>query len=93
METSASTRPSSPPPFVSSASSRTRTRFLLKCTATQLWLADQTLIDDKSELYTLHAQEALQFTTPEAAAQRARLLLTVIPDITIDAVQVPWRHG
>ena len=72
---------------------RTRTRFLLKCTATQLWLADNSLVDDKSELYTLDPINALAFITPEGASQRARQLLHLIADLTVEAVEVPLRHG
>ena len=84
---------SSPLPSASSGNSLSVTRYLLKCTVTNLWLADNQLIDDKTELYTLDPCEALAFVSPEAAAERARHLLHLIPDIMIDAVELPCRHG
>ena len=59
----------------------------------QLWLADHDRIADTSNLYTKDPCEALQFVEPEIAAQRARLLLHVCPDITVDYVQLPASHG
>ena len=71
----------------------TRVRFLLLRTGTQLWLADHDKISDRSELYTVNPEQALQFMTVEAATERARHLLHLFPDLTIDAVEVPVRHG
>ena len=92
METTSALKPPSPTALPSCDNS-TRVRFLLLRTGTQLWLADNLLIDDKSELYTTNPAQALQFMTVEAATQRARHLLHLFPDLTIDAVEVPVRHG
>ena len=59
----------------------------------QLLLADHDRIADTSNLYTKDPCEALQFLDPETAAQRARLLLHVCPDITVDLVQLPAPYG
>ena len=80
-------------PSTSSFTSVRRYRFLLKSTANQLWLADHDRITDTSNLYTKDPCEALQFLEPEIAAQRARLLLHVCPDITVDLVQLPASYG
>jgi len=93
METPANMKHLSPLPSTSSGNSLHITRYLLKCTVTQLWLADNQLIDDKTELYTLDPYQALAFVSPEAAAERARHLLHLVPDIMIDAVELPCRHG
>ena len=92
METTSALKPPSLTALPSCGNSR-RVRFLLLRTGTQLWLADNLLIDDKSELYTTNPAQALQFMTVEAATQRARHLLHLFPDLTIDAVEVPVRHG
>ena len=86
-------KPQSATPLTSSFISGGRYRFLLKSTANQLWLADHDRIADTSDLYTKDPCEALQFVDPEAAAQRARLLLRVCPDITVDLVQLPASYG
>ena len=91
--TSTATKPQSQAASNYCSISRTRTRYLLKCTTTQLWLADHNIIDDKSEVYTIHSHEALSFASIEAAVERAKLLLPLFPDLMIDAVQVPVRHG
>jgi hypothetical protein len=80
-------------PLTSSFISGGRYRFLLKSTANQLWLADHDRIEDTSDLYTEDPCQALQFVDPEVAAQRARSLLTVCPDITVDLVQLPASYG
>jgi len=97
METTSALKPPSPTALPSCDNS-TRVRFLLLRTGTQLWLADHDRIsnqriDDRSELYTVHPEQALQFMTVEAATERARHLLHLFPDLTIDAVEVPVRHG
>ena len=86
-------KPQSATPLTSSFTSGGRYRFLLKSTANQLWLADHDRIADTSDLYTGDPHKALQFVDPEAAAQRARLLLHVCPDITVDLVQLPASYG
>ena len=59
----------------------------------QLWLADHDRIADTSYLYTEDPCKALQFVDVEVAAQRARSLLHVCPDITVDLVQLPASYG
>ena len=93
METTSALKPPSLTALPSCSNSTRRVRFLLLRTGTQLWLADNLLIDDKSELYTTKPDLALQFMTVEAATERARHLLHLFPDLTIDAVEVPVRHG
>ena len=85
-------KPQSATPLTSSFTSGGRYRFLLKG-ANQLWLADHDRIADTSDLYTKDPYKALQFVDPETAAQRARLLLHVFPDITVDLVQLPASYG
>ena len=86
-------KPQSATPLTSSFTSGGRYRFLLKSTANQLWLADHDRIAENSNLYPKDPCEALQFVDPEIAAQRARLLLRVCPDITVDLVQLPAPYG
>ena len=86
-------KPQSALPFTSSSISCGRYRFLLKSTANQLWLANHDLIDDNSDLYTDDPYKALQFLDPEIAAKRARKLLHVCPDITLDLVKLPPSYG
>jgi hypothetical protein len=87
------TKPQSATRLPSSFISGGRYRFLLKSTANQRWLADHDRIADASNLYTEDPCKALQFVDPEMAAQRARFLLAVCPDITIDLVQLPASYG
>ena len=92
METTSALKPPSPT-ALPSCGNLTRVRFLLLRTGTQLWLADNLLIDDKSELYTTNPSQALQFMTVEAATERARHLLHLFPDLTVNAVEVSVTHG
>ena len=93
METSTELKPHSTTASPSYSNSTRRVRFLLLRTGTQLWLADNLLIDDKSELYTVNPEQALQFMTVEAASERARHLLHLFPDLTVNPVEVPVTHG
>jgi hypothetical protein len=87
------TKPQSATQLPSSFISGGHYRFLLKSTANQLWLADHDRIADTSDLYTEDPCKALQFVDPEMACQRARLLLRICPDITVDLVQLPASYG
>ena len=86
-------KPQSALPLTSSPLSSGRYRFLLKSTVNQLWLANHDLIDDDSDPYTDDPYKALQFVDVEAAAKRARKLLHVCPDITLDLVKLPPSYG
>lgn len=68
---------------------RTKTRFLLKQTSTQSWLADHDKISDTSQLFTNDPQEAMRFVSVEVATQRARLLLHLYPDLRVDVLKLP----
>ena len=70
-----------------------RIRFLLKSAVTGQWIADNRLVDDKTQEYTKDPAEALQFVSIEAAAERARLIIGIYTDILIDAVDVPVTYG
>ena len=65
-----------------------RTRFLLKSTGRALWLADHSVIADDSQLFTDDPRLALRFATVEAATARARLILHIVPDLTVEAYDV-----
>ena len=67
----------------------TKTRFLLKQTSTQNWLADHDKISDTTKLFTADPQEAMRFVSIEVAAQRARLLLHLYPDLCVDVLRLP----
>jgi hypothetical protein len=68
---------------------RTKTRFLLKQTSTQSWLADHTLINDRTGVFTTDPLEAMRFVSIEVATQRARMLLHLYPDLCVDFVALP----
>lgn len=68
---------------------RTKTRFLLKQTSTQSWLADHDRISDATQLFTTDPQQAMRFVSVEVATQRARLLLHLYPDLCVDFVALP----
>ena len=63
-------------------------RFLLKSTNTNRWLADHDRISDTSQLFTDDPRLALRFATVEAATARARLILHIVPDLTVEAYDV-----
>lgn len=93
METSTESKPPSKTASYFCEKSIQRVRFLLLRKKTNLWLADNLLIDDKSELYTVNPAEALAFASIDAAAQRARSLMHLFPDLIVEAVEVPVKHG
>ena len=62
-------------------------RFLLKTDSG--WLADHSIVADDSDPFTDNPAIALQFVTPEGAAERARALLHLFPDLEVEAVDVP----
>ena len=62
-------------------------RFLLKTESG--WLADHSFVSDGSDPFTDNSAIALQFVTPEGAAERARALLHLFPDLEVEAVDVP----
>lgn len=65
-----------------------RTRFLLRSTTANSWLADHSVIADDSQLFTDDPRLALRFATVEAATARARLILHIVPDLTVEAYDV-----
>ena len=67
----------------------TKTRFLLKQTSTQSWLADHDRISDHTQLFTNDPQEAMRFVSVEVATKRARLLLHLYPDLCVDVLLLP----
>jgi len=67
----------------------TKTRFLLKQTSTQSWLADHDKINDTAQLFTSNPQEAMRFVSVEVATQRARMLLHLYPDLCVDVLRLP----
>ena len=81
------------PPFAMPSSSfkplTTKTRFLLKQTSTQSWLADHDRISDTTQMFTNDPQEAMRFVSIEVATQRARLLLHLYPDLCVDVLRLP----
>jgi hypothetical protein len=76
-------------PSSSCAVSPIRQRFLLKSTIANSWLADHSVIEDDSQLFTDDPLKALRFASVEAATQRARLVLHIIPDLVIDLISLP----
>jgi hypothetical protein len=54
----------------------------------RLWLADNLLVDDKSELYTVNPATALAFASHECATERAKALLHLFPDLVIDEIVI-----
>jgi len=65
-----------------------RTRFLLRSTTANSWLADHDRISDTSQLFTDDPRLALRFATVEAATACARLILHIVPDLTVEAYDV-----
>lgn len=55
---------------------------------TRLWLADNLLVDDKSEIYTVDPATALSFASHECAVERAKALLHLFPDLIIDQIVI-----
>jgi hypothetical protein len=93
MEISIASKPQSETAYSSCDKLPQRVRYLLLRTATRLWIADNLLIDDKSELYTVKPAMALSFITVEAATARARALIHLFPDLTVEAVDIAAKHG
>lgn len=81
------------PPSVTASGSykplTTKTRFLLKQTSTQSWLADHDRISDTTQVFTNDPQEAMRFVSVEVATQRARMLLHIYPDLCVDVLRLP----
>ncbi|MFZ9569997.1 MAG: hypothetical protein ACO28M_09175 [Vulcanococcus sp.] len=71
---------------------RTKTRFLLKETATQRWLADHDLISDCTIALTDNPSKAIHFVTMEAAVNSARQVLHIYPDLCVDTMQFPFER-
>ena len=87
--TSCNRKPPSVMRSSSCAVSPIRQRFLLKSTTANSWLADHSVIQDDSQLFTDDPLKALRFATVEAATQRARMVLHIIPDLVIDLISLP----
>lgn len=87
--TSSNRKPPSAMPFNSYKPCRTKTRFLLKQTSTQSWLADHDRISDTTQLFTTDPQQAMRFVSVEVATQRARMLLHIYPDLCVDVLRLP----
>jgi hypothetical protein len=87
--TSSNRKPPCATPSSSYKPCLTKTRFLLKQTSTQSWLADHDRISDTTQLFTNDPQEAMRFVSVEVATQRARLLLHLYPDLCVDVLRLP----
>lgn len=87
--TSSNRKPPSAMPSNSYKPCRTKTRFLLKQTSTQSWLADHDRISDTTQLFTTDPQQAMRFVSVEVATQRARMLLHLYPDLCVDVLRLP----
>ena len=68
--------------------STVKVRYLLLRTGMRLWLADNLLVDDKSEIYTVNPATALAFVSCESAVERCRALLHLFPDLIVDEVVI-----
>jgi len=66
-----------------------RTRFLLWSNSDRAWLADHQLVDDGSQLLCHDVNDALGFSSYEAALERARYLMASLPGI--DSARSAWN--
>lgn len=68
-----------------------RLRYLLRPEPTvQAWLADHTMIDSDSHQTTTDPWQAIRFASVDVACSKARLILSLFPDLTVDPVELPW---